>query len=60
MPTSLRRFEDYEPSKDDERPVEEYALERAVVAQARRERRILDAFRRSRHGSPSSRRLSMT
>jgi hypothetical protein len=38
-----QQFEDYEPSGDDERPVEEYALERAVVAQARGERQILDA-----------------
>ena len=38
-----QRFEDYEPSDGDERPVEEYVLERAVVAQARGEREILDA-----------------
>jgi hypothetical protein len=38
-----QRFEEYEPSDGDERPVEEYVLERAVVAQARGEREILDA-----------------
>jgi hypothetical protein len=43
-----RRFEDYEPSASDERLVEEYALERAVVAQARGERQILDAVRTAR------------
>jgi hypothetical protein len=43
-----QRFEDYEPSTNDERPVEEYALERAVVAQARGERQILDAVTAAR------------
>jgi len=38
------RFEDYEPSADDERPVEEYLLERAAVARARGERQIVDAI----------------
>ncbi len=38
-----QRFEGYEPSGGDERPVEEYVLGRAVVAQARGEREILDA-----------------
>jgi len=43
-----QRFEDYEPSDGDERPVEEYVLERAVVAQARGEREILDAVTTAR------------
>lgn len=38
-----RRFEQYEPRKDDERPVEEYLLQRAVLARARSERQIIDA-----------------
>jgi hypothetical protein len=38
-----QRFEDYEPSADDERPVEEYLLQRAVLTRARSERQILDA-----------------
>jgi hypothetical protein len=42
-----QRFEDYEPSAGDERPVE-FALERAVVAQAREERQILDAVTAAR------------
>ena len=43
-----QRFEDYAPSEGDERPVEEYMLERAVVAQARGERQILDAVAAAR------------
>jgi hypothetical protein len=43
-----QRFEDYEPSDSDERPVEEYVLERAVIAQARGEREILDAVTAAR------------
>jgi hypothetical protein len=38
-----RRFEEYEPSEADERPVEEYLLQRAAVARARSERQIVDA-----------------
>lgn len=38
-----QRFEDYEPSDGDERPVEEYLLQRAALARARSERQILDA-----------------
>lgn len=38
-----KRFEDYEPEPDDERPVEEYLLERAALARARGERQIVDA-----------------
>lgn len=43
-----QRFENYELSADDERPVEEYLLERAVVAQARGERQIVEAVTAAR------------
>lgn len=43
-----QRFEDYEPEPDDERPVEEYLLERAALARARSERQILDAVTAAR------------
>ena len=43
-----QRFEDYEPDPDDERPVEEYLLERAALARARGERQILDAVTAAR------------
>ncbi|MEM9894334.1 MAG: hypothetical protein AAF962_26060 [Actinomycetota bacterium] len=39
-----KRFEEYEPDPADERPVEEYLLERAVLARARGERQIVDAI----------------
>jgi hypothetical protein len=38
-----QRFEDYEPSDDDERPVEVYMLQRAALTRAQSERQILDA-----------------
>ena len=38
------RFENYEPAPGDERPVEEYLLERAALARARSERQIVDAI----------------
>ena len=37
------RFENYEPGDGDERPVEEYLLERAALGRARSERQVLDA-----------------
>ena len=37
------KFEDYEPADGDERPVEEYLLERAALARARSERQVADA-----------------
>lgn len=37
------RFEDYEPAEGDERPVEEYVLERATLDRARSERHLVDA-----------------
>jgi hypothetical protein len=38
-----QRFEDYEPAAGDERPVEDYLLERATIARANGERQVLDA-----------------
>ncbi|MFN3256811.1 MAG: hypothetical protein ACE37B_14080 [Ilumatobacter sp.] len=43
-----QRFEDYEPQPGDERPVEEYLLERAALARARGERQIIDAVTAAR------------
>jgi hypothetical protein len=43
-----QRFEDYEPTEGDERPVEEYLLQRAALARARSERQILDAVTTAR------------
>ena len=43
-----RRFEEYEPDETDERPVEEYLLERAALDRARSERQIVDAVAKSR------------
>ena len=37
------RFEDYEPTEGDERPVEEYLLERATIDRARSERQLVEA-----------------
>jgi len=42
------RFETYEPAQGDERPVEEYLLQRAAVARARSERQVLDAVSAAR------------
>ena len=39
-----KRFEDYEPRENDERPVEEYLLQRAALARARSEQQIVDAI----------------
>lgn len=43
-----KRFEDYEPDPSDERPVEEYLLERAALARARSERQLVDAVTTAR------------
>ncbi len=43
-----KRFEDYEPSEDDGRSVEEYLLRRAALSRARSEREIVDAVARAR------------
>lgn len=42
------RFENYEPDPADERPVEEYLLQRAALARARSERQIVDAITAAR------------
>jgi len=42
------RFEAYEPAEADERPVEEYLLERAVLDRARSERQIVESIARAR------------
>ena len=38
-----KRFEDYELAPGDERPVEEYLLQRAALARARSEQQVVDA-----------------
>jgi hypothetical protein len=43
-----QRFEDYQPADGDERPVEEYLLQRAALARARSERQVLDAVTAAR------------
>ncbi len=43
-----QRFENYEPAEGDERPAEEYLLQRAAVARARSERQILEAVAAAR------------
>ena len=52
-----QRFEDYEPDPGDERPVEEYLLERAALAQARGERQIVEAVAAARAKSVSWQRI---
>lgn len=52
-----QRFEDYEPDPGDERPVEEYLLERAALARARGERQILDAVTAARSKGVSWQRI---
>ncbi len=42
------RFENYDPAPGDERPVEEYLLQRAALARARSERDIVDAITAAR------------
>ena len=43
-----KRFGEYEPNPDDERPVAEYLLERAALARARSERQVVDAVTAAR------------
>jgi hypothetical protein len=52
-----KRFEEYEPKSGDERPVEEYLLERATVARARSERQVLDAVTGARSKGVSWQRI---
>lgn len=47
------RFEGIEPETMRERPVEEYLLERAVIARARSERQVVDAVTAARLGGMS-------
>lgn len=51
------RFENYEPEPGDERPVEEYLLERAALARARGERQIVDAVTAARSKGVSWQRI---
>ena len=43
-----QRFEDFDPDADDERPVEEYLVQRAAIARARSERQIIEAVTAAR------------
>ena len=43
-----KRFEEYEPDPNDERPVAEYLLQRAALARARSERQIVEAVTAAR------------
>ena len=43
-----KRFEEYEPNPDDERPVAEYLLERAALARARSEHQVVEAVTTAR------------
>ena len=43
-----KRFEDYAPRPGDERVVEEYFLERAMISRARSERQVVDAVAAAR------------
>jgi hypothetical protein len=52
-----QRFEDYEPDPADERPVEEYLIERAVLARARSERQIVEAVSTARANGISWQRI---
>ena len=52
-----QRFEDYEPQPGDERPAEEYLLERAALARARGERQIVDAVTAARANGVSWQRI---
>ena len=48
-----RRLEEYEPAEGDERPVEDYLLQRAALARARSERQVVEAVVAARAaGSP--------
>ncbi len=51
------RFENYEPSAGDERPVEEYMLERAALDRARGERQVIDAVIAARAAGASWKRI---
>lgn len=52
-----KRFEDYEPSPDDEVEVAEYLLRRAAVARARGERQVAEAVGEARRAGLSWKRI---
>ncbi len=52
-----KRFEDHEPKPGDERPLEEYLLERATIARARGEYQVLDAVTTARSKGMSWQRI---
>jgi hypothetical protein len=52
-----QRFEDYEPRSGDERPVEEYLLERATIARAHGERQLANAVAAARRKGTSWQRI---
>jgi hypothetical protein len=52
-----QRFEDHEPDPGDERPVEEYLIQRAALARARSERQIIEAVTAARTKSLSWQRI---
>lgn len=51
------RLERYEPSPEDEQSVEEYLLQRAVIARARGERQVVEAVRSARANGISWQRI---
>ena len=52
-----RRLQDYEPKPGDERPLEEYLLERAAIARARGEQQVLEAVTTARSKGMSWQRI---
>ena len=52
-----KRFEDYEPSHDDEVAVGEYLLRRAALARARTERQVSEAVSVARRAGMSWKRI---
>ena len=52
-----KRFEDYEPSADDEVAVAEHSLRRAALARARSERQISEAVEAARRAGISWKRI---
>ena len=52
-----KRFQDCEPKPGNERPLEEYLLERAAMARARGEQQVLDAVTTARSKGMSWQRI---
>jgi len=52
-----KRFEDFDPDQADEIPVEEYLLQRAVVARARSEQQLIDTVVNARTAGLSWQRI---